>query len=317
MMKPVLKFLLVIFLLSLIGAYFVRNSEDLSVLTHVSATNLIVLMTLAFATHIVYAMELLIIVNKMHSRSLPFFPWFKIFLVSRFLNLFVTQGANLYRSVKLKREYQFSYTHSISMVSFFAWFQSVLSLCLCQIFLFTADTTILGSYLAVTLSVLTLLVFAMPFVLHYVFKRFRIAKQKFQWYGEKVEEMFTGFFLGLKDMRFMFTLTALFVVYFVLNQMFVHHSFAAIGVPVGVHSSALFTATIVVSRTFNVVPSNLGVTEVICGALSEALQGKIGYGIIISGIARVVDFVLTAALGILFSQSIFPRKVLDVEGDSR
>ena len=74
MMKPVLKFLLVIFLLSLIGAYFVRNSEDLSVLTHVSATNLIVLMTLAFATYIVYAMELLIIVNKMHSRSLPFFP---------------------------------------------------------------------------------------------------------------------------------------------------------------------------------------------------------------------------------------------------
>ena len=72
--------------------------------------------------------------------------------------------------------------------------------------------------------------------------------------------------------------------------------------------AALFAMVVILSRTFNVIPNNLGLTEIICGYLSAAWGWNLSQGIIISGLLRVIDYLVGTALGILFAKTIFPYK---------
>ena len=50
-----------------------------------------------------------------------FRSWFRIFVIGQILNTFVGQSGNIYRSVALKRSYNFEYTRTIATYAAFAW----------------------------------------------------------------------------------------------------------------------------------------------------------------------------------------------------
>ncbi len=70
---------------------------------------------------------------------------------------------------------------------------------------------------------------------------------------------------------------------------------AAFGETVSLLDTALLTSMLVLSRTVNVIPGNLGISELITGLSSGVLMGNMFYGVMIAVIFRVVDYVVIGA----------------------
>ena len=68
--------------------------------------------------------------------------------------------------------------------------------------------------------------------------------------------------------------------------------FNAIGINIAFYQCLLFTVVLIVSRMFNIVPANIGISEVICGSISKAVDISFGSGIIISGIIRIINYAI-------------------------
>lgn len=102
----------------------------------------------------------------------------------------------------------------------------------------------------------------------------------------------------------MFKLIGLFLIYFSLNVWMVAAGFKALDLTLSHGQIFLFTVTLLVSRSVNIVPGNLGISEWLCGYLSLAMGGELGRGIMISGILRLIDYLLINTLGIIFIKDL-------------
>ena len=85
-------------------------------------------------------------------------------------------------------------------------------------------------------------------------------------------------------------------------------SFLAIHIQTDVVKSALFTLTLILSRTINIIPGNIGLTELICGCMSQSLGETLGSGVIVSGIFRVIEYVTMAVCAGLLSMPALIKK---------
>ena len=103
--------------IALCFAIIVRNfnslNQEINYLTKFSTPKLFALISLLTAIHITACLKLLSILKELGLSKISFFAWFNIYTISRIINIHVTEGANVYRSLKLKKDYDFSYTDSI------------------------------------------------------------------------------------------------------------------------------------------------------------------------------------------------------------
>jgi uncharacterized membrane protein YbhN (UPF0104 family) len=73
----------------------------------------------------------------------------------------------------------------------------------------------------------------------------------------------------------------------------------------------LFVTTILISRAINIVPGNIGITEIVCGHLNRLLGGTIGNGILVSGVLRTISYLINILLGILAAKTLLPKKIIE------
>lgn len=76
---------------------------------------------------------------------------------------------------------------------------------------------------------------------------------------------------------------------------------AAFGEEMSFFNVALLTSIFVLSRTINIVPGNMGVSELICGVSSDVLMNKVIYGVMISVIFRAVDYAIVGSVFLAFA----------------
>jgi len=307
--KKIIQFSLITLFLLLIIKYFAHHKDEFYMLKNIRLKSIIQLFVISLVINIAYAINILLVLKKIGLKSIGYLDWFKIYVIARYLNLHITQGKSLYLGYKLKKDYGFSYTKSISTITFLTWFYSFTTLFLCCLLIGLKSNSALAKdqYFFLILMLITLATFLAPFLFRIIFTRFNFKQRPLKWLEEKINDLLSEFHKSAKDPKLILATTSLIAFQFALYLLLISIGFQALNLHLELSELSLFTVLLMVSKFINIVPGNIGVTEYLCGTLSESITGRLGDGIIMSGILRVVDYVLITILGILFAKTFFTK----------
>jgi hypothetical protein len=127
-LKKILRLVVVLICIIYLVRFFYKNSDTLNLAFNLNIATIISIIALQFLYYPLLAILLKTILEKCSGRKLPFWGWFKIFILSTFLNFVLSQVGNVYRAVQLKSEYNVSYTRYVSSFLSFAWMDLTINL---------------------------------------------------------------------------------------------------------------------------------------------------------------------------------------------
>jgi len=114
-----------------------------------------------------------------------------------------------------------------------------------------------------------------------------------------------------KDRRLIANFIFLSLLIFIIHLLIINTSFLALGVSLPLSMIILFSIITQLSGQFSITPGNLGITEMMWGYLAEVLGNSFGQGILACAILRVVLYLVTLFLTILFIRTLSPNKIIN------
>jgi len=308
---------LIVFCFVLIVRYFAAHQYEVELITNINLSYTGTLVGLIIILNIVVCYKFYIILKAMAIKGLKFYEWVKIFIISRFLNFHITQGANIYRTIKLKKEYNFSYTRAMSMMVFCTWVE-LLSLFIFFVIVLTVFQHALilaGTNVLVILILVIIILGFMPFAFNSVLKHVNKRIVLFFWIQNKLENLSQVVVQNIRNVNLLIKLIGLTFVSLIVYTIAVDISFKAIDINLNLAQALIFTVVLLLSRTLNLVPGNIGLAEVVCGYLAESLGMSLGSGVVISGIFRILNYLTLGILGIVLNRGIIKLKATEEENN--
>ncbi len=301
--KQVLQYGVLALCAGIIIQYFLPRRDELKRILDLQGHDVVLLLTLGVLIHVLMGYKMLFILRKLGLRHISWLSWFRIFSVSRFFSLYVAQGANVYRGIKLKQDYAFSYTDSLSTMTILSWFEAIFAISVSMMIIFCSDheVSVGGIKVIVALGLLLVFFIFMPFLGKNVLRRLQFKKYKMAWLQEKLVHV-TGALTGnMKDPKLLITFFAFNVITFLFFVMQISVTFNAIGTPIRLAEVVLFTALTLLSGIINITPGNVGIIELTYGYLSSILGKSMGSGIIVCGILRILGYLVVVFFALIFS----------------
>ncbi len=311
-LKILLQYSLVAICLLFIAKYFSTHQDQLKIISTFESGQIISLIIITISIQLLTACKFHLILKNMGLQNCSYFDWLKVFFVANFVNLHLTQGANLYRSITLKKKYDFPYTNSISALTFFSWFEMILVLLFCLFLIGWANPGLMIQGCNVIMLVSFLIIFLMvtPFIFRKALNQLLIKNEKIKWLQDKIEALLHSLAKSTKEYPLLIKIVLLSIMTFCLYVLNLDICFKAIETPVALSTLSLFTVALLLSRIVNIIPGNLGLTELICGYLSESLGGSLGAGILVSVLLRVIAYFISIFWGILFARTLFVKNII-------
>ncbi len=226
-------------------------------------------------------------------RDISNIAWFRVFVFSRFFNTLLGQSGNIYRAMRLKRGWGFSYTSTVSCYAGFAWLDTLLNTFLMSLALLIWDPALrLAGCPALLLSIsfFCLLLAGLP-VLALIGRRIpanlsgesRFFGKLFRKAGEALR--------SLADIRFFLLINAIGLVSFFLQLLTVYAVFLSLGHNPGAANLVIFVTLLRFSTLVVLTPGNLGLQEMACAYLASAMGMDMSKGLLVSGLLRIVDWI--------------------------
>ncbi len=302
--KQAVQYAVLVISIGIIVKYFVDHKDELRQVFNLQGKDIILVSLLGLCIHIIMGYKMLFILRKLGLTEMPHLPWLKVFTVSRFLNFHLLQGGNIYRSIRLKQEYAFSYTDSLGMMAIFSWFEAVFILIISIVMVGFLDRGILiaNVHALTVLGILLIVFFLLPFVIRVLLWQWRTKISGKIWIYEKLTQVTESLTANIRDVRLLVSLFALSLLTFLLYVWQINTVFQAIGKPIGIAETAVFVALTLLSGIINVTPGNIGVVELMYGYLSKVMGKTMGSGILVCGILRVLGYLIVVMCAVVFSQ---------------
>jgi len=309
--KKLLQVFIILAFLMLIIRYFASHQEELQLLKNFKLKNILFLIFLTFLSYVCYAYLVLLILVRQGLQKMRTLEWFKIFMISRFINFHITQGANIYRSIILKKKFGFSYTNYVSAVTFLAWYSTLTALLFCCLLILGINFRLaINNYnILLILGTMTIFIFAMPFSLNSMTKYFQPKNKMFIWLNEKTTNILNQFNDNIADSTLIIKMTVVSLLVFILNTIMIYVGFIQTKIWLGLEEISLFTVILTISKYLNIVPGNIGLIEYACGYLSQSLGGRLSNGIIVSGVLRIIEYLFVGLLGFIFAKRLIPKEL--------
>lgn len=287
--------------------HILNNREELDIVWQLELASLAFLLGIYVVIHLIASVKLLLILHSHGLRNIALGEWIKIFTVSRFANLLVTQGANIYRSVKLKKEHQFSYTNSLSLTTVWMWFECMWILLFLAIIVIFIDplARIQGiPLIAIVVTLLSICGIA-PFIGRNISSRWHPKSSVNEWINTHTEMFFSSVTKSISNPSLLGKLFFINVIWFGFYVFWVQTSFEALGLQKNIVYLSVFTVVLLLSRTFNIVPGNIGLQEILCGYLGQIFGMSLTEGVVVSGLVRAIEYITVMVGGILFAKTIW------------
>ncbi len=289
----------------LLIAYFLHKySADISGLASLSLLDMLLISIWSLITYVTYAYSVYAMLTSAGLKDLSLSGWLRIYFVSRLVNFFVIQGGNLFRLFVLKKKYGFSYAHSIGVTALLIWLNATIALLASSYLLATIewDSNSFGVSLFAS-SVLALAgVLCLPLMIVWVVgvsENSRLLPTKML---EPLLKVSSYFVETIKNHQLMAQICALSCVHFAFFIGVNYFSFRALGQEVDVAAACLFTTALVFTRYVNIVPGNLGLSELIGGLVSEMLGIGFGSGLLVVGIVRMIEVLIILLFGLVYGK---------------
>ena len=292
--------------LTYIAKHFLTNTNELHILQNIGAQDLIVLVLLIIFLNALGGFKLFRILKTLDIHNLSLWKWLQIFAISRFVNFHITQGGTIYRSVALKQRYNFTYAKTLGLIFFNHWFEVILLSTISIAAL--AQTDLLNQLQSKVvsiqnLSLLVLLLLVLPFGLKTFLDKFSSSRIKQSWLGNRCHALVDTIHQQTSNPQLLLEFIVYTLSTTVLYTLCVWILFGAIDVQLNFVQILFFSTILLLSRSINIVPGNLGVAEIICGQVTYALGINIGSGMIISGLFRVLNYIILGILTLIFRKN--------------
>jgi hypothetical protein len=292
-----------VFCIGYIIRIFWKQHKELDIAFSLNPLVIGILVALFVSYFLLHCYRYLVILEKNSGEKISYWPWFKIYILGRFLNTFFPQTGNLYRGVLLKRDHGVTYTRYISSYAAFAWMDSFMTICVAIVIVALFDPGLyLGEVSAIgVLGGLAVIIAAGPPAALGISRIIEARLDRQLWLYAKISEVIKVMVQSIADPMFVFKVFSTGLVLFAgvvaIFFIFLHSLQAYISLP----GLALFCALNLLSTYINITPGNLGVQELSYGILSEVLGIGMETGILFSAIIRVfgsaVVFSLALPLG--------------------
>lgn len=283
--------------LILIARYFLFHAEDMLRLQSLQWKHVLALFMIYTLFYILNSVKMFFILKKLAIERLTFPRWFKIFNFSSLVNYHIAQGANVYRAMALKRQFQFPITKYLGMVTFYSWFEIVVALALALAILpiFISDASVDES-LIIVLGGMLIAIGLVPFVLA-LFPHPQ-PSQQLSWIYRKMVDLKENVRLCFCDGSLLGKLFFYSLLSFLLYVFQMVVAFYALNMPVRLEAAVLLAVIFVLSTAINITPNNIGLREVLYGYLTQHLGYSLGAGVLVSGLIRIVGYFVNLAFGI-------------------
>lgn len=292
--------------------YFSQHQDEFFQLFHLKPEYLFPSFIICIFIHLLTSIKYLILLRKNGLKNMDALTWLKIFSISRFLNFHLTQGANIYRSVKLKKEYNFSFTHSLSLMTFFTWVDIIVISLISITLISILPTDIPSLKFKIILLIAGLLVFIilLPLISKSLLNSLRPKHQKLVWIHQKLNDFSGQFILNTRNSSTLFLISVINLLIYFLFAIQIQFTFNALHFAILFSNTCIYTTFTLLSGLVNITPNNLGITELIYGYLSSSLNNTIGTGIIAYSLIRLIWYVVSILFLLCFIKTFNKDKKL-------
>jgi uncharacterized membrane protein YbhN (UPF0104 family) len=232
-------------------------------------------------------------------RGISHVAWFRVFIFARILNMIIGQSGNVYRALRLKRGWSFTYTNTVSCYAGFAWLDMLLNTFLMSVALLIWDPEmrLAGvSALLLSSSFFFLLLIGLPIVA-LAGRRIRAGMPNESGAFGKLFRNAGEAMRALANIRLLLTISLIGLASFFLQLLTVYGAFLSLGRSPGLANLVIFVCVIRFSTLIMLTPGNLGVLEVACGYLSSAMGMDMSQGLLVAGVLRVVSWINLGLFG--------------------
>lgn len=279
------------------AALIVVRREDLRTVTELRPAYLAAFLALQLVYLAVQSVRFHVVLVRFAERPVELWPWTRLFVLGRFLNLFVPQAGNVYRAVELRRRFD------VSVQSFLVAFVNAPWLAMILNFLFGAvavgllapEASVAGWPLWALLAAATLASslgpIAMLLMLPLLPERVRWAA----WLRARLAEMVRVTLESVQEPRYLARVAWWTLLAFVQASVMLWVGFVALGLPGGVAEAIAFYVLLQLATYVQVVPGNLGVQELAFAGLSAGFGASAADGVLVSTIVRVTGVIALVA----------------------
>jgi len=279
--------------------YLWVNRSDLDVVFSFSAFQVFSIVALITLHNFVYTLRLHHVFSRTTGKSFRYLEWLKLAVLGRFLNHFVPQLGNVYRSLILKENFQINHTVYASSFVDFIWLDicANLLIVIAAFHYFSIDLIIFNISL-LTLFYMSLFGLAIsPFLIFYL-SRFEVRKGRFKWLKGRFDEAIRTIINSVRSPAFLLSFFCLTLLSSVVMIAIFYLIFAGIGVEATIPELFVFNLIHRLASNVVITPGNLGIRELVFGALSASFSMGLASGVLASGILRVLSFAILVVLGL-------------------
>jgi uncharacterized membrane protein YbhN (UPF0104 family) len=242
-----------------------------------------------------------LILEKCSGQRPHFWALFRIFILGRFLNTFISQAGTVYRGLQLKQDYEISYTDYISSFASFAWMDSWINMVVAALVILTGRSNLkIGSFYAWQISlVLAICIFAAPLLMEASFRKISFNNTYLNWMHSKLNEVLKATVENVKDTVYVSKIIILGIAALICSGALYYICFQIFDITLTIPSLAVFYALLSLSTCIIITPGNIGVQELAYGFLSEQLGFGMAQGVLVAAFARISGTTIILLLGII------------------
>jgi uncharacterized membrane protein YbhN (UPF0104 family) len=282
------------------AALVIARGEDLASLAALSLPAVALLVALQLVYLVVQSGRFHVVLLRFASRAVGFWPWLQLFVLGRFLNLFLPQAGNVYRAVELKRRFGVGYQSFVVAFLNAPWLAMLLNFAFGALAIaFLAPSALLAAWpLWLVLAAAAVVTAAAPFVALLVLPLVPRRWRPLAWLHDRLREMVGATLASLRDPPYVGRVTAWTAIAFVQASVMLWVGFAALGSAVGAAEAIAFYVLLQLATYLTITPGNLGVQELAFGALALGVGAAAVDGVVVSGLLRVTGVVALVVVGL-------------------
>jgi uncharacterized membrane protein YbhN (UPF0104 family) len=298
----IIRLLIALACIAYLVKFFYSDRQALKVVLKLDFASIAYIVALTVAYFLIYNFRLKLVFEKCSGQILPFWPVFKLLMLANFLNMVLSQVGNIYRAVRLKSEFNVSYTSYVSSLSSIYWLDTCFNFIVAIIVILTVKSDFqIGIFSAWKLfMVLALLVIAAPVAADTLLSKIKIKNNFLAWIHSKLSEVFTVTINNLKDFRYILKIMVLGIPILLITVAGQFILFRGFGIILTIPALLVFYVLLRLSTFITITPGNIGVQEIAYGFLSQQMGIGMAQGILVSVVARVLSSIVIISMGLLF-----------------
>ena len=271
----------------------VARGEDLQSLRDVQPGFLALLLVMQVVYLGVQSARFHVVLVRFAEQRVGFWAWMRMFVIGRFLNLFIPHAGNVYRAVEVRRRFDVRIQDFLVAFINTPWLAMILNYAFGALFvgLLAGDVVVAGWPLWLLLTAAMVVTSLAPLVALSILPLFPQRIRAAAWLRGRLQEMVGVTLQSLREPSYLWRVTFWTLIAFVQASTMLWIGFVALGVPVGVAEAIAFYVLLQLATYVQVTPGNLGLQELAFAALSAGFGAAATDGVLVSTIVRVTGVI--------------------------